>query len=481
MKPENTIPDDTTLIKDILNLTLQVKVITNTYLTKNIFSKYKPEKNQRKKLSDKIRYLVKKLERKGILRIKRISKRLYEIEPLDRKKALDLITRPPARNQAEKPLQHEQPAEKHDFWQLSADALAPRYRRQHNIWRNAANQFWLKPKLSRDEQEELRDYFDDWKDDVGQRILLFKDAEGEFQIKRYKTRFTAKEEALTILKTAEETFKNAIQQYDKAVFLTVTLPPIFPLKLGLYILSFIFHRIKAFLRKQHGESLPHFKVPEPQRSFNPHIHVVIFGTNFIMEKRKFTKWLDKQLESFLSRLGDHYHKTINRRATEEQIKALNKLGKRLIRKYKRYKKKKPEYEGLVNWLTSIRVEGEKAKFENPPPDYKKKGLMEHSVWDYIKFYMLSAIMEAAEDDKTLILDDKKSKNKPKKQIQITFYWLFRLPFWTASPKIRVKRERPPPSGWQFLTSLYEWQLEWWDVSISESFPKVEIEFGADLA
>jgi len=91
MKPENTIPDDTTLIKDILNLTLQVKVITNTYLTKNIFLKYKPEKNQRKKLSDKIRYLVKKLERKGILRIKRISKRLYEIEPLDKKKALDLI------------------------------------------------------------------------------------------------------------------------------------------------------------------------------------------------------------------------------------------------------------------------------------------------------------------------------------------------------------------------------------------------------
>lgn len=451
--------DETALARDIIKLVLELKVITNTYLTKILFYKYKPDKNQRKKLSDKIRYTVKKLERQGILTTNRISKRLYEIQPSDRKKALDLITKAPARNQAETPQQHKQPAEKADYWQLSAQALSPRYRRMHKTWLNAANDFWLKPKLTADEQEDLRDYFDEWKDDVTQRILVFKDTEGEFQIKPYKTRFTAKQEALAILKTAEETFKNAISQYDKAVFLTVTLPPIFPLKLGLYILSFIFHRIKAFLRKQHGETLPHFKVPEPQRSFSPHIHVVIFGTNFIMEKRKFTKWLDKQLESFLSSLGNHYHKTINRRANEEQVKALNKLGKKLLRKYRRYKKKKPKYEGLVNWLTAVRIEGEKAFFENPPPD-RNKGTMhdggQSSVWDYIRYYITANLMEVCSETEE---EKGSSKRKPKKQVQIAFYWLFRLPFWTASPKIRVKRERPPPSGWQFLTSLYEWQLE----------------------
>ena len=76
----------------------------------------------------------------------------------------------------------------------------------------------------------------------------------------------------------------------------------------------------------------------------------------------------------------HIQKTVNNHLTDEQVRWLNKCGKKLLKKYIRYKKKRKKYKGHVNWLTQIRrkqLEAEDGRtiyyweFTNPPPDYLK--------------------------------------------------------------------------------------------------------------
>jgi hypothetical protein len=89
--------------------------------------------------------------------------------------------------------------------------------------------------------------------DINSKILLFEDIYGELQALPYRTRFNSKAKALEILKNAEKTFNIAKSQYSEAVFLTLTLPPIFPQRLALWALSYLLHRIKAYLRKRTRE------------------------------------------------------------------------------------------------------------------------------------------------------------------------------------------------------------------------------------
>lgn len=453
-----TPPDLLTLSANIIRLVSQTQPTLNTFLFKTLAKKYGAEGKERKKLSDKIRYCLKKLEKLGIITINRISARISEIWLSNQREALDLITLAGARNQPEKPLQHEQPAEKHDFWQVSAEALSPYRLRASSIFHNIANKTWLKSRLNEDDIYEVVDAFEEWQEMLFMKVLLFEKPNGELELKNPKTRFTDPAEALKNLKTLENAFKLFIQQYDKAVFLTITLPPVFPIKISFYILSFLLHRIKAILRKQYNETLPHIKVIEPQKTYNPHIHVIIAGTDFIIEKRQLTKYLDKHLQNFLTNLGEYYKRTINKRAKTEQVNALNKLGKRLLRKYRRYKKKKKKYEGPVNWLTKINIQQEQAFFENEPPKRRFYDGGQSSVWDYIKFYITQAVAYAYEQSSEENNSSTSKKRKKANPEFLAFYWLFRTPFFTISPKLRVVYDKPPPAGWRFLGSYWVWEL-----------------------
>jgi hypothetical protein len=74
---------------------------------------------------------------------------------------------------------------------------------------------------------------------------------------------------------------------------------------------------------------------------------------------------------------------VNNKLSDEEVRWLNKRGKKLLKKYIRYKKKHRGYRGPVNWLTPIKrkkiVEktenGKRIRyyweFTNPPPDYMK--------------------------------------------------------------------------------------------------------------
>jgi hypothetical protein len=72
-----------------------------------------------------------------------------------------------------------------------------------------------------------------------------------------------------------------------------------------------------------------------------------------MDKREFTGWLDDHLINFLKNMGHHIQKTVNNRLTEDQVKALNKLGKKFLKRYLKYKRKHPKYQGPVNYLCKL--------------------------------------------------------------------------------------------------------------------------------
>jgi len=371
-----------------------------------------------------------------------------------------LISFQHARKSPEEGEQEDQNKEKVDIDKAVNLLFTPRYHRMHPFYFDTARKYWRFSYVPPEEQDNLAKIFHDWKEEVSQRLLIFCDDFGNIQALPYATRFTSKAKAFEILKKAEDTFNNAFKKYDKAVFLTITLPHIFPLKLAMWILSFIHHRIKAYLREKTGQNVEHIRVNEPQKRLVPHLHVILLGIEYLMWKRDLTRYLDKHLENFLENLENHYRMTINKRATESEIKALNKLGKKFLRKYRRYKQKKKKYEGLINWVSKITIEKGKPCFENPPPDYyfevgndNNNGNEKPPVWDYLKKYLIKNLRLTTGE-----IDEPEQRIKALKKL--AFYWLLRIPFFSCSPNLRVKREKPPPSGWIFLFSINE--HEYWD-------------------
>jgi len=435
------------VLRYILYLFTDQNVILNTYLTKKLTDKFSLSRFQ-------VYRLIKTLEKQQIIKINRISKHLSELELINPHKLIDLISATHARNSRTLNTTDEHEPSKKELLRHARQLLKQRWKRQSSIHRKATEKYSLKAVLSEEEQLELLSEFELWLMDVSDRVLLFRDYNDELHLLTYQTRFNSRIKALEIVKNAEKTFSIAKQRYSNAVFLTLTLPPIFPQRLALWALSYLLHRIKAYLRRKSKETVPHFRVDEPQSSFNPHSHIIIFSVDFIMNKQEFTEYLEKHLTEFLQNLGRHYKKTINNRATDYDILALNELGQLFIKKYNKYKKQHPKYSGPINWLTRIVLESNDYVFENPPPDAHKLRANKAtaydggkiSVFDYIKYYIISNLIEA-----TTIEEHGVSKaDKP----ALVWYWLNRRPFYYTSPKIRPLRIKKPPSGWTFLGSFY---------------------------
>ena len=435
------------VLRYILYLFTYEKQLLNTYLTKQLTTRFNLSRYQ-------VYRLIKRLEQEQVIRINRISKHLSEIQLINAHRLIDLISATHARNQRTSQQTPEHEPTKKELLRHARQLLKQRWKKQSSIHRKATEKYSLKAVLSEEEQLELMGEFELWLMDVSDRVLLFRDVNEELQILPYQTRFNSRIKALEIVKNAEKTFQIAKQRYSNAVFLTLTLPPIFPQRLALWALSYLLHRIKAYLRRKSKETVPHFRVDEPQSSFNSHSHVIVFSIDWIMEKEQFTEYLEKHLTEFLQNLGHHYKKTINNRATDYDVLALNELGQIYIKKYNKYKKQHKKYAGPVNWLTRIVLESNDYVFENPPPDARKMRKAKAtaydggkvSVFDYIKYYIISNLIEA-----TQIEENGVSKaDKP----ALVWYWLNRRPFYYSSPKIRPLKPKKPPSGWTFLGSFY---------------------------
>ena len=341
--------------------------------------------------------------------------------------------------------------------------------RSHAIWYEIAVRLLTKPveEFEEIDRELLVMYFSAWLDDVAERVLVFEDGNGDLIEKPYRSRFTHPGYVKYLLAKFEESWDKGTEEYDKGVYLVTTLPPIFPLKIEQYLLSYIRHRLKAWLRRRYGFTPPSIRVPEPQKSLNAHDNIVFFGIDWIMDKRELTKWLDDKVERFLSDMGRHIKNTINNRLrsrhkkkfenalTPEEEKELNKYGRRLLKRYRRYKREHPRYEGPVNWITKIRKEGGEWLFERLPPELQKQVQGNESagtlydgankaVSDYLKKYLVKNLKAL----KTGFPDD------VKEGVKLAWYWLLRIPFFTISPSLRVPREKSPPLGLRFIGSYH---------------------------
>ncbi|MEM4644960.1 MAG: hypothetical protein QW421_02265, partial [Archaeoglobaceae archaeon] len=158
--------------------------------------------------------------------------------------------------------------------------LLPQRIRASELWWEL-NKLRLKSRLKEEEIERVVENFELYINDIAEKVLLFLDEE-EIQILEYKSRFTSKSRAIEIVKTLDQAFEIA-KKYESGIFLTITLPPVFPFKIQKWLLSFLLHRIKALIRKREKKNLPHIKAIEPQSSFSIHYHAIIFGTDFIMQ------------------------------------------------------------------------------------------------------------------------------------------------------------------------------------------------------
>jgi hypothetical protein len=350
--------------------------------------------------------------------------------------------------------------------------LTLRWERDHPIHRQVAEKYSLRSRLKKEEQKDVVAHMEQWIDSVLDLVLVFRNLEtGEIITLPYSTRFTDYSRASALLRESGKAFQKAKEQFNEGIFLTITLPPIFPFKLALWTLSFLHHRVKAYIKKKCGENRPHFRAIEPQESYNPHTHSVIFGVDWIMGKEDLTLYLEKHLVNFLTNLGNHYRKTINKRASDLDVQALNLYGKKLLEKYEKYKekvKKKAKdpskaYTGPINWITKVFKSGNALVMENPPPDYSrwlssrqgKEGKQiatdggKATVEDYIRKYTIKNVFEAKEIAESGELD--KIKN-----LKLGFYFLTRSRFYTLSPALRDKKPRPPPSeDWQFVGTFNE--------------------------
>ena len=323
--------------------------------------------------------------------------------------------------------------------------------RSHDAWYQIAVRLLTKPVEYFEEidKELLGLSFSAWLDDISERVLLFLDErDGEIIKKPYKTRFTHPGCVKYLLAKYEEAWEIATGGYEEGVFLTITLPPIFPLKIEQYLLSYMRHRLRNWLRRRYKFTPPSIVSNEPQESLNYHNHIVFFGIGWIMEKRDLTEWLDDKVIRFLSDMGRHIQKTINNRLTSEEVKEFNKYGRRLLKRYKRYKRRHRGYRGPVNWITKIYKEGDKWVFVNLPPDLqgnRRAGTLydggDVAVSDYLKKYLVKNLKVL----KSGFADD---------DVRLAWYWLLRIPFYTVSPSLRVPRKKSPPVGLKFIGSYH---------------------------
>jgi len=441
------------VLQYLLYLFSEQPIIVNTSLTKKLIEKFNLSRYQ-------VYRLVKRLEKEGVIETYRVSRKLYSIKLKDASKAVDLIKCEHARNTETSNTEREDEPDTKQLLRHARELLKPRWRRQNSNHKEATDKYMLKPTLTEEEREEVASLFELWLMDTQDKVLWFKKPDGTDEFLPYVTRFTDKSKALEILRKAENCFNTAKSMYDFGIFLTITLPPIFPQRLALWILTFLIHRIKAKILRAYKESKPHIRVNEPQASWNPHCHILIFGIDYLMPKDELTQYLEKHLNNFLNNLGRHYKKTINKKATDYDIMALNLLGSIYAKKYAKYKKQHKKYVGPINWITRIRVESGILVFENPPPDRQREhGAVKtlndggsESVFDYLKYYMISNMIEAKQ-----IQENGVSKVK---NISIVWYWFNRMPFFYASKVLRSSQKKRTPAGWEFIGAFRLKESNW---------------------
>jgi len=135
-------------------------------------------------------------------------------------------------------------------------SFIPKFRASQDWWK-VARVLYTKDldRITEFDKERLGLTFEAWKDEAKEKVLVFLDEEGNIVVGDYVTRFTSEKRARELIWKYNVAWDIAALLFDTAVFITITLPPIMPLRIMQYAQTFINHRLKAYLREKYGDNI----------------------------------------------------------------------------------------------------------------------------------------------------------------------------------------------------------------------------------
>jgi len=275
----------------------------------------------------------------------------------------------------------------------------------------------------------------------------------EYRVVPYRTRFTSSSYARLSLAKYDHAWRRA-REYGTAVYVTLTIPPIFPLWVQRYLMSALVNNLKAFIRRRYGYA-PHIRINEfqPKRTGCLHVHLVIFGINRIMDKRELTRRLDSWICSFLEAMGERIRGMRRGRLSRLAVEKLNAYGLKLLKRYSRYVSQHG-LEGPINYLYRIKLGKGWEWASGAPPDALKPvpnadgGVRAPN--DYLRKY-LSKVFWAC--SRAVESGDFSSFDRSDGPHSLALYWLSGVRFFSVSPALRMSSSRSASRGWEFCGSF----------------------------
>ena len=276
--------------------------------------------------------------------------------------------------------------------------------------------------LTNDEKGELIGLFEQYLEDIDEKRLLFIDEDGEFQVKPYETRFNSDRMERKYKRFYRNIWKKAAKKYRWGVHATFTIDPKKfegkNLKDIVKAAQKEFNRFMTWLKKKKGRKIEYVRFIEYQENGRVHYHVVFFGIRSIGNQEL---------------IGREYWRLGFVKARQ----IVNKRGKWVFTKkpddyddrYRRYRRLK----------TGKETDGGK--------------IMSKDVSVYFYFNAGGNLMK--DDGKAFDSLDDYDK------LQFALHWALGTRFFTYSSFFRSDGEIRIPSGWIFIGSVYEFELDYY--------------------
>jgi len=300
-----------------------------------------------------------------------------------------------------------------------------------------------RPKTDERERASLEDYLFDmflaYVRRVSRQILTFYDTySNTYVFVRQKNRYIDPSLNRDQLRKFMVVFNHYAKEFKKGVFLTITLPPVFPLGLYPKLFTYIIKQLMAWIRKRNkGKKIRLIRVNEFQENGMLHVHLVIFGINYICDKQELTVRLDMWLVNSLLRL----YKYID-----------DRIVNLMISRYLRYCRSNPGYTGPVNFVTA--VDFVKRTWRLPPDLHRFLSNLQNTqqtqydgagvfVDDYLSKYLSKFIGFSRDVEEYVnrgfdpsVFDDHKKKRI--KSLKFLMYWVTGIKYFSLDYKIYSK-------------------------------------------
>ncbi|WP_016730833.1 hypothetical protein [Saccharolobus islandicus] len=322
-------------------------------------------------------------------------------------------------------------------------------------------------------------------------VMAFENDDEEFMIMNVRTRFNDKKRAFMNVIKSSKALDNAFKQYKNAIMITLTIPHIFPLVIPIKqngkiigfiplqdsILTKLKDRMMAWIRKiWKGEDIKHFTAYEYHGDYVLHIHVIVFGIQYLIPwDKKFGRRKEKEdpftyyVRSYNISLPSDLEIKMKEGKLEPKDKTLiskyiftallnkwlmdilTKFGSalriNLLDAYLNYKRKE-KLQGPINEIHRIK----NGKWKGKPP---KDSILEYSSGaayrkilspkQYVLKYVIKMVYAIAQGVSV----------EEKDQAKVYGYWLFGKRSYSYSPSLLPKKEKKVRVPYWHFVGVFE--------------------------